>query len=517
MDVMHALWQGWLLAATPANVLWALAGCLVGTALGVMPGFGPSVAIALLLPMTFHVDITSALIFFIAVACAGMYGGSKASILLNIPGETASVVTALEGHRMALRGRAGAALATAAVGSCVGGTLAALLVVGVAPWVAGIAQHFGPAARFMLMVMALGAVSVGIGKSTLRGMTALWLGIALACVGFESISGVERWAGGLPFFTDGVEILLVAVGVFVVAEVLHAAMFEGAQPTRWQAVGPVRLLRSDYRRSWRAWLRGTVLGTPLGCVPVGGVEMSTYVSYAAERYVASDAHRAQFGREGAIEGVAGPEAANNATVTAALIPLLTMGIPTSNTTAMMVGAFRNYGVEPGAQWFAAGHTLVWALLASLFIGNAILLVLHWPLARVWTWLLRIPRPHRYATMLVLVTASTYGMRQSVGDLALVYGFGLLGLAMRRLDFPLTPMVIGLALAPMAEQQLRQALAIGNGSWLAFVQQPLALGLLLLALVLVLLPPVLQGWLRRNIARARAMASDEGYELPVRKQ
>ena len=503
MELMHALWQGLAVATAPENLLWALAGCVLGTAMGVLPGFGPSVAVAVLLPMTFHVDITQAFIFFIAIAGGGMYGGSTASILLNTPGESASMVTAMEGNRMALNGRAGVALATAAIGSFVAGTLAAVFVVWAAPWVAGIAQKLGPAETFMLMVMALGAVSVAIDKSTLRGVTALFAGIALACVGLESTSGVERWTAGLPLLDDGIDMVLVAVGLFVVAEVLHAAMYEDHTRSTLNTVGRVRMSRLDWKRSWRPWLRGTVIGTPFGCVPVGGIDMPTYVSYASERYMVREQYRGEFGREGAIEGVAGPEAANNATVTAALIPLLTMGIPTSNTTAVMLGAFQNYGVMPGHQWFALGQTLVWVLIASLFIGNLMLLVLNLPMARMWTWLLRIPRPQRYAAMLVLATAGVYGMRQSMGDVCIMYGFGLLGVAMRRFDFPLTPLVVGLALGPLAEVQLRQAVAVGNGSLAIFVQQPWSLALLCVVLLLVIVPRVLKGWAKRRMAQARA--------------
>ncbi|WP_284213190.1 tripartite tricarboxylate transporter permease [Comamonas jiangduensis] len=508
MDVIHALWQGLAVATTPENLAWALAGCVLGTALGVLPGFGPSVAVALLLPMTFHVDITQAFIFFIAIACGGMYGGSTTSILLNIPGESASMVTAMEGNRMALNGRAGVALATAAIGSWLAGTLAALLVVWVAPWVAGIASRLGPAEIFMLMVMALGAVSAAIGKSTLRGMTALFVGLALACVGAESVTGVERWTAGWPLLLDGIDMVLVAVGLFVVAEVLHAAMFEGRVRRTLNTVGRVRMSAQDWKRSWRPWLRGTVIGAPFGCVPIGGIDMPTYVSYASERYMVRDAYRAEFGREGAIEGVAGPEAANNATVTAALIPLLVMGIPTSNTTAVMLGAFQNYGVLPGPQWFTSGHSFVWVLIASLFIGNAMLWVLNMPMVRMWTVLLRIPRPQLYAAMLVLAAAGVYGMRQSVGDLLLLYGMGLLGVAMRRFDFPLTPLVIGVALGPLAEVQLRQAVAVGNGSLAIFVQQPLALTLLMAVVALVVLPRALQGWANHRMAQARAAAQQE---------
>ena len=506
MDVMHALWQGLVLASTPEHLMFALAGCLLGTALGVLPGFGPSVAVALLLPMTFHVGITEAFIFFIAIACGGMYGGSTASILLNTPGESASMVTAMEGHRMALNGRAGVALATAAIGSFIAGTLASLLVVWVAPWVAGVAQGLGHAETFMLMVLAFGAVSAVVGKSTLRGVTALFVGLALACVGVESVSGVERLTGGWPALTDGVDMVLVAVGLFVVGEVLYSALYERRVHTTLNTVGRLRMSRLDWKRSWRPWLRGTVIGTPFGCVPVGGIDMPTYVSYAAERYMVRPAYREEFGREGAIEGVAGPEAANNATVTAALIPLLTMGIPTSNTTAVMLGAFNNYGVFPGHQLFGSGQVLVWTLIGSLFIGNLMLLVLNLPMVGLWVKLLKIPRPQLYAGILIFATVGAYGMRQSTFDLFLLYGIGLLGVLMRRFDFPTAPVVVGMILGPLAEAQMRNAVSIGEGSFWIFLQRPMSLTLVVIVLLVLIVPRALQYWAARRAVQRHDFAA-----------
>lgn len=503
MDLMQALWQGWLVASTPEHLGWALAGCLLGTAVGVLPGLGPSAAIAVLLPLTFQVDMTAAFIFFIAIACGSMYGGSTTSILRNVPGEAASVVTAMEGHRMALNGRAGVALATAAMGSWVAGTLVAVWLLVLAPWAAGMARGLSAAEIFLLMVMAMGAVCAAWGKSTLRGLSSLWLGIALSCIGTETLSGVERLTAGQAWLQDGVDMVVVAAGLFVVAEVLHAAMYEGGLRSTFNTVGRVRLQAQDWKRSWRPWLRGTAVGLPLGCVPLGGSEMPTYISYASERYMARAQYRSEFGREGAIEGVAGPEAANNAAVTAALLPLLVMGIPTSSTTAVMLGALHNYGQVPGPHWFAYAQSLAWVLLVSLFIGNLMLWVLNWPLVRMWVWLLRIPRHHLLAAALVLALAAVYGMRQSVADVCLLYGMGLLGVAMRRFDFPMTPLVVGLALGPLAEVQLRLALAVGGGSWSVFVAQPRTLGLLVLVVALMGLPMALRGWVRRRMAQARA--------------
>ena len=508
MDVMYSLWQGLLVAVTPENLLCVLLGSVLGSVMGVLPGFAPSALMAVLLPLTFHVDLTQAMIFFIAMSCGGLYGAGTASILRNTPCESDRVITAIEGRRMALNGRAGVALATAAAGSFVAGCLAAVLVVWFAPWVAQVASGLGPAEIFMLMVMAFGVVCGSIGKSTLRGVTALFVGIAWACVGVEPVTGIERLTAGLSWLSDGVDVVVVAVGLFVVAQVLHAAMYEGAVRSTLNTVGNVRMSSLDWKRSWRPWLRGTAIGAPLGCVPVGGVEMPTYVSYATERYMVREAHREEFGREGAIEGIAGPEAASNSAVTTALIPLLTMGIPVSNATAVMLSGMHNYGVTPGPQWFTSGYGLVWVLIASLFVANLMLLVLNLPFVRIWIPLLRIPRPQLYAFMLVLATAGVYGMRQSVWDMVLLYIVGLAGVAMRRFDFPVTPLVLGLVMGPLAEMQLRQALAVGGGSWSIFVQQPITVVLMVVVLVLMVGPLALRGWANRRMAQARLAAAKD---------
>ena len=446
-EILSALIQGLAAAATPANLLWALVGCALGTAVGVLPGIGPAVAVAMLLPITAKVEAASSMIFFAGIYYGAMYGGSTTSILLNTPGETATLVTAMEGNRMARSGRAGAALATAAIGSFVAGTIATVVVTLFAPAVAEFAVTLGPPEYFMLMVLAFTTVSAVLGQSMLRGMTALLIGLGIGCVGLDQISGQPRYTLGTPELLDGIEIVLVAVGLFAVAEVLHAALFEGRVREQQYAMNRVSMSRQDWRRSWPAWLRGTAIGVPFGCVPAGGTEIPTFLSYATEKKLARGQEQAEFGTRGAIEGVAGPEAANNASVTAALIPLLTLGIPTSNTTAVLLGAFQSYGIQPGPQLFTTSAALVWTLIASLYIGNVMLLVLNLPLVRLWVLLLKIPRPQLYAGILVFATVGAYGMRQSAFDLFLLYGIGLLGLVMRRFDFPTAPVVVGMILGP----------------------------------------------------------------------
>ncbi|RRH89650.1 tripartite tricarboxylate transporter permease [Variovorax beijingensis] len=504
MEIFNALMAGFAAAITPVNLLWCLVGCALGTAVGVLPGIGPAVAVAMLLPITGKVDITASMIFFSGIYYGAMYGGSTTSILLNTPGETASMVTAMEGNKMAKSGRAGAALATAAIGSFVAGTIATVIVTLFAPFVAEFAVKLGPPEYFLLMLLAFTTVSAVLGKSTLRGMTALFVGLAAGCVGLDQISGQGRYTGGIPELLDGIEIVLVAVGLFAVAEVLYAVLYEGKVVEGQNKLTRVHMTARDWKRSIPAWLRGTAIGAPFGCIPAGGTEIPTFLSYATEKKLAKDAEaKAEFGTKGAIEGVAGPEAANNATVTAALIPLLTLGIPTSNTTAILLGAFQNYGIQPGPQLFTTSAALVWALIASLYIGNVMLLVLNLPMVGLWVKLLKIPKPQLYAGILIFATVGAYGMRQSAFDLFLLYGIGLLGVAMRRFDFPTAPVVVGMILGPLAEAQLRNAMSIGEGSAAVFFQRPMSITLVVIIVAVLVLPRVAKRMSERKLARLAA--------------
>jgi putative tricarboxylic transport membrane protein len=489
MDIGPQLLAGIATAATPINLLWAFIGCAVGTAIGVLPGLGPAVTVAMLLPITSQVEPTASMIFFAGIYYGAMYGGSTTSILLNTPGETGTMVTALEGFKMAKSGRAGAALATAAIGSFVAGTIATVLVTLFAPFVAYHAVKLGPPEYFMLMLLAFTTVSAVLGKSTLRGMTALFIGLAIGCIGLDQISGQVRYTGGVPEFLDGIEVVLVAVGLFAVGECLYIALYEGRSEATLNRMNKVHMTRQEFRRSWPAWLRGTAIGFPFGTVPAGGSEIPTFLSYAVERKLSKTPE--EFGTSGAIEGVAGPEAANNSAVTATLVPLLTLGIPTSVTAAILLSAFQNYGLNPGPQLFQTNATLVWALIASLYIGNAMLLVLNLPLVGLWVKLLKIPRPHLYAGILIFATVGVYGMRQSAFDLFLMLGIGLLGVLMRRFDFPTAPVIVGMILGPLAEAQMRNALSIGEGSWSVFIQRPASALLLAIVIAVLVVPRVLR--------------------------
>ena len=499
MDTFNLLLQGFGTALSLTNLLWALFGCALGTAVGVLPGIGPATTVAMLLPITAKVDITASMIFFAGIYYGAMYGGSTTSILLNTPGETASMVTAMEGNKMAKSGRAGAALATSAIGSFVAGTVATVVVTLFAPYVADFAVKLGPPEYFMLMVLAFTTVSAVLGKSTVRGLAALFIGLAVGLIGMDQISGQPRYTGGKAEFLDGIEIVLVAVGLFAVAEVLHAVLFEGKIVETQNRLTRVHMDKRDWRRSIPAWLRGTAIGAPFGCIPAGGTEIPTFLSYATEKKLAKGEDGAEFGTKGAIEGVAGPEAANNATVTTALIPLLTLGIPTSNTTAILLGAFQNYGIQPGPQLFTTSAALVWALVASLYIGNVMLLILNLPMVGLWVKLLKIPKPQLYAGILIFATVGAYGMRQSSFDLFLLYVIGAIGVVMRRFDFPTAPVVVGMILGPLAEAQLRNAMSIGEGKWSVFVERPVSIFLIVVIVTVLLLPRILRWRAARRAA------------------
>lgn len=494
MDITTQLLAGFATAATPINLMWAFVGCAIGTAIGVLPGLGPAVTVAMLLPITSQVEPTASMIFFAGIYYGAMYGGSTTSILLNTPGETATMVTAMEGFKMARSGRAGAALATSAIGSFVAGTIATVLVTLFAPWVANAAVQLGPPEYFCLMLLAFTTVSAVLGKSALRGITSLFIGLAIGLVGIDQITAAVRYTGGVPEFLDGIEVVLVAVGLFAVGEALYTALYEGKSTTSIQRSGRVHMTRQEWRRSWPAWLRGTAFGFPFGTIPAGGAEIPTFLSYATERKLSK--HPEEFGTTGAIEGVAGPEAANNASVTAALVPMLTLGIPTTVTAAIMLSALQNYGIQAGPQLFTNSADLVWALIASLYIGNVMLLVLNLPLVGLWVKLLQIPRAPLYAGILIFATVGVYGMRQSAFDLFLMLGTGLLGLALRRLDFPTAPVIVGMIMGPMAEAQMRNALSIGEGRWGVFLERPVSLALLSVVLAVLLLPPLWRGIARR---------------------
>ena len=493
MEILASLMSGFSLALTLTNLMWCLVGVTLGTAVGVLPGIGPAVTVALLLPVTTKVDPSGALIMFAGIYYGAMYGGSTTSILLNTPGESATIITAMEGNQMAKRGRAGPALATSAIGSFVAGTLATIALTFVSPLVVDVALSFGPPEYFALMVLAFVTVSAVLGGSALRGLTALFIGLGIGLVGIDSQSGTARFAFGVPQLLDGIEVVTVAVGLFAVGETLWSAAKDyKVQESVMQMTGSIWMKADDWKRSIGPWLRGTLVGFPFGAMPAGGAEIPTFISYAMEKKLAKNPE--EFGK-GAIEGVAGPEAANNASSTGTMTSLLALGLPTSATAAILLAAFQQYGLQPGPLLFVNSADLVWALIASMYIGNVMLLVLNLPLIGIWVKLLKIPKPQLYAGILIFATLGVYGMRQSAFDIFLLYAIGLMGFLMRRYDFPTAPVIIGMILGPLAEAQLRRALSISQGDWMIFLQKPLSATLLAITVLMVVGP-----WLLRKLNR-----------------
>lgn len=479
---MDNLLSGFVVALTPVNLWWALVGTTLGTAVGVLPGIGPALTVALLLPATYTLDPTAALIMFAGIYYGAMYGGSTTSILLNTPGESATIVTALEGHQMAKRGRGGAALMTAAIGSFVAGTLATLGLSVVAPVLIRVAIQLGPAEYFALMVLAFVLICRSVGPSLMNSVISLLLGVILGSVGIDALTGDARLTFGIPYLLDGIDVVIVAVGLFAVGEALFLLTCEASTSEVLPVGSRVAMSAEDWSRSWRPWLRGTVIGFPLGALPAGGAELPTLLSYAVERRYSS--HKEEFGA-GAIEGVAGPEAANNAAATGTLVPLLTLGLPTSATAAVLLAAFQQFGLQPGPLLFDREPALVWGVIASLYVGNVMLLVLNLPLVGLWVKLLAVPKPQLHAAILVLATVGAYSVHRSVGDLVLLASVGVLGYLLRRLELPVAPVVIGLILGPVADQQLRRTLAISGGDWGIFLTRPIAASLLVIALIVAI--------------------------------
>jgi putative tricarboxylic transport membrane protein len=493
-ETFAALGQGFAVALQPLNLLWGLVGVTLGTAVGVLPGVGPALTVAMLLPLTVKLDPTGALIMFAGIYYGAMYGGSTTTILLNTPGESASIATALEGNRMAKNGRAGPALATAAIGSFVAGSIATVLLTLVAPLVVELALKFGPAEYFALMVFAFVTVAAVLGSSTVRGLTTLFIGLLLGLAGIDEATGQMRFTFGVPELLDGVDVVVLAVGLFAVGEALYVAAYQSRHTEQVERLsGSLWMSASDWKRSWPAWLRATAIGFPFGTIPAGGAEIPTFLSYALEKKLSK--HPEEFGK-GAIEGVAGPEAANNASSTGVLVPLLTLGIPTSATAAILLAAFQNYGIQPGPLLFQTQGALVWGLIASLYVGNVLLLVLNLPLIGLWVKVLAIPKPLLYGGILVFATLGAYSLHQSVVDLATLLVFGLLGFTMRRFGFPVAPAVIGLILGPLAETQFRRALSISQGDVSVFFTQPISASLLAFTALLIVGPFVWRRLSRR---------------------
>ncbi len=480
------LLDGFSAVLTPENLLLAALGVTLGTLIGVLPGIGPALTIALLLPITFNFDDPAgAFILFAGIYAGGMYGGSTTSILLNTPGESSSVATAIEGFEMAKRGRGRAALATAAIGSFVAGTIGIVLLTLVAEPVASLAVKFRAEDYFALTLLAFASVTALTSRSLVRGFASLAVGLLIGFVGIDQLTGQSRLTFGVDQLGNGIDIVIVAVGLFAVGEALHMAAKLRSRPDELVPTEPTGTWLSgrDWRRSWKPWLRGAGIGFPFGALPAGGAEVPTFLSYATEKKLAPDR---EWG-EGAIEGVAGPEAANNASFSGTLVPLLTLGIPTSATAAIMLAAFQIFNLQPGPELFERNSELVWTLIASLYVGNVMLLALNLPLIRVWVKVLEVPRALLYSGILVFGTLGVYSLSGSVIEVLVMYAIGVMGFFMRRYDFPIAPVILGVILGPLMETQARRALTASGDDFSVFFSRPLTIFLLLFAIAAFIVP------------------------------
>ncbi len=479
------LMQGFAAAATPTNLMMCFAGVFLGQIIGVLPGIGPSAAIALLLPLTYGSSPTGAIIMFAGLYYGAQYGGTLTSVLINVPGESSSVMTAIDGYKMAQQGRGGVALGIAAIGSFIAGTFGTLGLMLLAPPLSSIALAFGPPEYCMLVLLGLTALAA-VGGSVMKGLAAGVAGLLLGTVGVDPQVGVPRFYFDQTWLLDGVDFIVLTVALFGIGEVLASCTTAGADPIL--NVGRVLPNREEWSQSWKAILRGTGIGFIIGCLPAAGATIATFVSYIVEKKVAKDPSR--FGK-GAIEGVAGPESSNNAASAGAMVPMFALGIPGSNTTAVMLGALIMFGLRPGPEMFTTNSQLVWAVIASMYIGNVILLVLNLPMAGLFARLLQVRYSWIYPPILAICLAGVISHANNVEDAWLMLAFGVIGWLMKRYDWPAAPMILGLVLGPLFENTLRQSLTLSHGSGMIFLSRPIALVLLLIALLAVFAPPLIE--------------------------
>lgn len=486
MDTLNELLNGFAAALTWQNLIFAFLGCLLGTVIGVLPGIGPVAGVALLIPLTLNMDPTGSIIMLCAIFYGTAYGGTITSVLLNTPGEAASAITTIDGHAMTKMGKAGAALTIAAIGSFVGGTIATLGLVAAAKPLGELGLLVGPPEFFALMVVGISLLVALAGKSMVKALISGALGLLISMVGIDPVASAPRFTFGMDRLLDGVSFVAVIVGVFGLSEILS---YRKGESTVVHAPGFRSLLPTgkEWRRSAPAMARGTGIGFVLGLIPGMTGSVASLLSYGAEKKFSK--HRNELGK-GAVEGVAGPETANNAHANAALIPLFTLGIPASPTIAVLMGAFLQQGLTPGPTLFTEHSEIAWAIIASLFIGNLLLVLLNIPLVGLWTSILRVPAPILTALILLFMVIGAYTINFSVFDVFVMIGFGLLGLALRHLEIPLAPMVLTLVLGPLMERSLRESLEISQGDFSIFLNRPISLVLIIVG-VLIICSPLLK--------------------------
>lgn len=483
MDALHGLLNGLSVIMTPANLYYCLIGSFIGTLIGVLPGIGPLAALALLMPITYGMTPVGAIAMLAAMFYGAMYGGSTTSILVNIPGEAASVVTCLDGHQMAKQGRAGAALGMAAIASFIAGTVALVAMTFFSPPLTALALTFGPPENTALLLLGLICTILMIQGSALKGMMMIGLGLLLSVVGTDMVDGTERFTFGSVDLSGGLDLTAVVIGLFGVSEILLNV--EGLVKNEIVATRIKKLLPTlqDWKLSCKPMLRGTGLGFLLGVIPGGGPVTASFMSYAMERRLADKPER--FGK-GAIEGVAGPEAANNAAVASSMIPLLSLGLPGNAVTALLMGALIIQGVQPGPMMLAQHADVFWGVIASMYVGNVFLLVLNLPLIGLWVQLLRIPYAVLFPIVLLLAVVGTYSANKNFFDLWVMTGFGVMGYVLRKFDYEMGPLLLAFVLAPLLEQALRQSMVMSPDGVLIFFQRPITVSLLLASLVLIVL-------------------------------
>lgn len=479
MEILSNIGLGFETAFTPVNLLYCFVGVLVGTLIGVLPGLGPVATIAMLLPMTFGLDPVSALIMLAGIFYGAQYGGSTTAILINVPGESSSVVTALDGHRMAVAGRAGIALGAAAISSFLAGTVAALVIALLAPPLAEVALMFGSAEYFSLTVLGLVVAVTLAGGSVLKSIAMVVTGLMLGLVGTDVNSGAQRYTLGFPELHEGINFVVLAMGTFGIAEVMQNVRDEATRQRITSHIKGLIPSRQELRRMVGAASRGTMLGIPLGILPGGGALLSSFASYALEKRISREPEK--FGT-GAIEGVAGPEAANNAGAQTSFIPMLTLGLPSNPVMALMIGAMIIHGIQPGPNIVSEQPTLFWGLIVSMWIGNIMLVVLNLPLVGLWARLITVPYHLLFPLIVAFTCVGVFALSRSTFDVFLLAVFGLFGYVAAKLKCEVAPLLLGFILGPMMEEHLRRALLLSRGDPLVFVEQPISAALLVLAVL-----------------------------------
>ena len=480
--MIENLWFGLTVAATPENLLFCLIGVLLGTAIGVLPGVGPVATISLLLPITFGMSATTAIIMLSGIYYGAQYGGSTTSILMNLPGEVSSVITTIDGYQMARNGQAGPALAVAAIGSFIAGTLATILVAAFSPVLTEVALKFGPADYFSLMFLGLVVSAVLTEGSVLKSIGMVVLGVALGLVGTDVQTGQQRFTFNIPELSDGIGFVPLAMGMFGIAEIIRNLEMPEARSTLSGKIGRLYLNKEEWKRVFAPIMRGTALGSVIGILPGGGASLAAIGAYTLERRISKNKHL--FGK-GAIEGVAAPESANNAAAQTSFIPLLTLGIPANAVMALMVGALIIQGIQPGPRMIEAQPELFWGLIVSMWVGNLLLVVINLPLVGMWVRLLKVPYDAMYPAILIFCCIGVYSLNNNVFDVLTTIVFGFLGYLFIRLGCQPAPLLIGFVLGPMMEEHLRRAMLLSRGDWAVFVERPISASLLALAAAAVL--------------------------------